>query len=277
MENDRAMKLRGIVSGVKGWIYGTVWDPDEHSTASRTFNVAMMLLITLNVLVVILETESAIVRRYGRLFEVFDTFSVAVFTVEYIARLWTCTLDPRFRHPIKGRLRFAFTAMALIDFMAILPFYLPLLRVDLRFLRSMRLFRLVRLFKLGRYSSALQTLGRVLSAKKEELLVTLFSSSIVLVIVSSLMYLLERETQPEVFSSIPAAMWWGVETLTTVGYGDMYPMTGLGKVLGGAIAILGIGMFAMPAGIIAAGFAEELRSHPKKVRVCPHCGRELDA
>lgn len=205
---------------------------------------------------------------------------MSVFTIEYILRLWTCTADDRFRSPIKGRIRFAATPLALVDLMAILPFYLEIIMLiralDLRFIRALRLFRLFRLFKMGRYSEALKTLGNVLKQKKEELFITVFAILILLITASSLMYFVEKDAQPEAFSSILAAMWWGVSTLTTVGYGDIYPITAIGKFLGALIALLGIGMFALPAGILASGFAEEMQKKRGKRRICPHCGKDID-
>jgi len=105
----------------------------------------------------------------------------------------------------------------------------------------------------------------------------MFIVLILLIIASSLMYFVEKDAQPEVFSSIPAAMWWGVATLTTVGYGDVYPVTTIGKLLGAIISLLGIGMFALPAGILASGFAEEIQKRRKGRRVCPHCGKDIDS
>ncbi len=241
---------------------------------SRSIDLLIMGLIVLNVVAVILDTVETISVSHRRLFEWFDAFSVGVFTIEYLMRLWSCTTDKEYTRPIRGRLRYFRTPLALVDLIAILPFYLPLVTaVDLRVLRAMRL---LRLFKLGRYSTSLQTLGNVLRKHSGELLVTLFVLLIMLVIASTLMYFAEHHAQPEAFSSIPSAMWWGIVTLTTVGYGDTYPVTSVGKVLGAVIALLGIGMFALPAGILGSGFAEEIDRRKKAGGVCPHCGREME-
>ena len=243
---------------------------------SKMFDVFIMTLISLNVIVVILETVKSLASRYTHIFTAFELFSVAVFTVEYILRLWTCTSDKKFEHPLTGRLRFATTPLALIDLMAILPFYLPMsITLDLRFVRALRLFRLFRLFKMARYSESMQIMGNVLKQKKEELIITVFSVIMLLVFASSLMYFIESQTQPEAFSSIPAAMWWGVATLTTVGYGDVYPITPIGKLLAAIISILGVGIFALPAGILASGFAELIQKK-RETRLCPHCGENID-
>jgi len=240
---------------------------------SRTLDIFIMTLIFLNVIAVILETVQSFSPQYTLFFEAFEIFSVSIFTIEYLLRLWTCTTDNRFKGAIKGRIRFAVTPLALVDLIAILPFYLPMIvSLDLRFIRAVRLFRLFRLFKIGRYSESLKTLGCVLKEKKEELLITVFLVLTLLVIASSLMYFVE----PKSFSSIPAAMWWGVTTLTTVGYGDIYPKTPIGRFLGAIIAIVGIGMFALPAGILASGFAEEIQRKREGQTICPHCGKDID-
>ena len=135
--------------------------------------------------------------------------------------------------------------------------------LDLRFIRAVRLFRLFRLFKIGRYSKAVVILKKLLKDKKEELVLVIFIAFILLIIFSSLMYFIEKEAQPEAFSSIPAAMWWGITTLTTVGYGDIYPITTLGKIVGALIAFLGIGLFALPAGILGSGLVEATRKKEK--------------
>ena len=165
----------------------------------------------------------------------------------------------------------------LIDLLSFLPFYLPLVGMDLRIIRAVRLFRLFRLFKMGRYSQSLTKLANVIKSKKEELVITLFSGGVLLIIASSLMYFIEREAQPVVFGSIPNAMWWGAVTLTTVGYGDVYPVTLLGKFVGAFIAVLGIGLFALPAGIIASGFASELQKQKQKKIICPHFGKDISS
>lgn len=242
---------------------------------SRFVDIFLIILILTNVLAVILGTVPSLGQRYGQSFAVFESFSVAVFTIEYLLRIWSSTSDPAYKDSFLGRVRFAMRPSMVIDLLAIAPYYLTFVVVDLRVLRALRLLRILRIVKLGRYSRAMQTLGRVLAQKKEELVVTLSAMIILLVISSSLMYFAEREAQPEVFSSIPAAMWWGVATLTTVGYGDVYPITWLGRVMAAVVAVLGIGMFALPAGILGAGFLEALEATNCEEGACPHCGRPM--
>lgn len=243
---------------------------------AKAFVVCLMALIFLNVIAVVLQTVQSLASQYAAFFRVFAVVSVLAFTAEYALRVWTCTLDERFRRPILGRVRFVLTPLALVDLAAILPFYLPfLLPVDLRFLRSVRLLWMFRLFKMDRYTESFGMLGNVFRKRKEELLVTLFVGLVLLVISSSLMYFVENAAQPEEFSSIPASMWWGVQTLTTVGGGDVYPVTPLGQLLGGLIATVGIGMFALPAGILGSGLVAEIQGKDPE-KTCPHCGKRID-
>lgn len=259
--------------GLKQRIFDILHNDEVEDPIERSFNAFMLAVIFLSVISVILETEESLSIRYSIFFFVFEAITVILFTIEYVLRIWTCTMDPRYQSPILGRLKWAITPMAMIDLVSILPFYIPSSGLDLRFLRAVRLVRLFRVLKMAHYSQSLKTLTNVMRAKKEELLVTLFAGLILLTLASSLMYFVERDAQPEAFSSIPSSMWWGVATLTTVGYGDIYPKTMLGKLLGSAIAVLGIGLFALPAGIIASGFSEELKNKTKgTVVVCPHCG-----
>jgi len=245
---------------------------------SRIFEIFIISLIFLNMLAVILETVNSLVVQYGYAFHCFEIFSIIVFTIEYILRLWTCTFEPKYRWSIRGRIRYIFTPMMLLDLIVILPFYIPMIiSLDLRFLRALRLIRVFRIFKMARYFEALQILGDVIKSKKEELIITIFMIFVLLILASSFMFFIENRGQPEVFSSIPQAMWWGTVTLTTVGYGDIYPKTPLGKFTGAIVSLLGIGMFALPTGIIAAGFTEEVQKRRNnKSKSCPHCGKQTD-
>jgi len=276
---NMANSNRGLLAmsqDIKGRVFGILEPGDEDS---KYFDPFIMGLIMLNVVAVVLETVHSIYVTYSHIFYAFDVFSVAVFTVEYILRVWSCTKDYRFRDPVRGRLRFMMTPMALIDLMAVLPFYVPFIFPDLRFIRAMRLFRLFRILKLARYSESLQTFIDVLKLKREELILMFFAIIILLIVSSSLVYDAEHEAQPEAFASIPAAMWWGIVTLATVGYGDVYPITFWGKLIGSIVVILGIGLFALPTGVLAAGFAEVLARKKEKEKMekmrCPHCGRYL--
>jgi voltage-gated potassium channel len=256
---------------------------------SKAFDIFIIILIALNVIALILESVQSIHAFCPWFFFIFEVVLVLIFTVEYVARAWSCVEKPQYAKPVSGRLRFLLTPLAVVDLLAVLPFYLPFLGIDLRFLRILRMMRMFRIAKLGRYSQSLQILQRVMAAKKEQLVCTLFVLVLLVIIAASMLYYAENHAQPNNFSSIPAAMWWAICTLTTVGYGDIFPTTGLGKVMASVIAILGIGMFALPTGILGAGFVEEMgRRNPPgncnanntglmtKPVQCPHCGKEIN-
>lgn len=248
-------------------ILRTLNKADDKDILSKRFDQFIMALILLNVAAVIIETVDSIKSNYKLVFEYFEIFSVIVFSIEYIVRVWACTAIEKYKHPIWGRLKYMISVEAIIDLLAILPFYLPYLinHADGRIIRVLRLFRLFRIFKMGRYSLAFGLITTVIKKRREELVVTLTLLLILLIFASTMMYYIEYEPDKPGFQSIPETMWWGVATLTTVGYGDVYPITALGKLLGAVIAILGVGLFALPAGIIAGGFESEL-SGKKKVK-----------
>ncbi|MEK9627922.1 MAG: ion transporter [Nitrospinota bacterium] len=238
---------------------GQILDPEHiEDSFSRTTNVSLMVLIFLNVLAVILETVQEIGQNFEAFFTIFEYLSVLVFSIEYILRLWTCDQLEDY----KSRFNFALTPMAIIDLIAILPFYLPfLIPFDLRFLRVLRLVRVFRLIKLAKYSQSMKLLGRVFLNKKEELVITLTVAIILLVMASSVLYFIENKAQPEVFTSIPAAMWWSIGATTRLGVGAMNPVTEIGMLFGSLIALLGLGVFALPAGILASGLVEEMQKN----------------
>ena len=240
--------------------------------ASRRFELFSLALIALNVAAVVLESVGSLQQRFGTAFAAFEACSVLIFLGEYAARLWACVEDPRSHGPVRGRLRYVVRPLALIDLLAILPFFATLGTVDMRVLRALRLFRLVRLLKLGRYMAALTLLQRVVHAKRAELVMSTALTSVLLIVASSIMYFAEYEAQPDKFSSIPASMWWAVSTLTTVGYGDVYPVTVLGRVAGGFLSLLGIGLFALPTAILGSGLVEAVQSI-RPPQPCPHCGK----
>lgn len=225
----------------------------------RSVDVLLFTLITVNVIAVILETVPGIAIDYGEILVFIERVSVAAFTVEYLLRVWSTVETPaqQGRPAWLARLRYMVSPMALIDLVAILPFYLSmLLAIDLRFLRVMRLLRLL---KLGRYSASLQIVIGVLRSQMRVVLASLSILFTMLVLSSSGIYFIEHHSQPEAFGSIPAAMWWSVATLTTVGYGDVTPITSLGKVFGAVVTLVGVGMVAIPAAVMASGFVDSLR------------------
>lgn len=255
----------------------------HHDLLSAVVRWFLAALILSNVAAIVLETVEDLEAEWGPHFIAFETFSLIVFGIEYVLRLWSAGEHAHYQG-LRGRLRWAKTPGALIDLLAIAP---ALFISDLTLVRLLRLARLVRIAKLGRYSLALRTLRHVIVARLPDLIGLSFVLLIMLVLSSALMFHLESEAQPEKFSSIPATMWWGIITLTTIGYGDMAPVTVAGQVLGSVVAILGIGMFALPAGLLGGAFMEEMGRARRQAREqrasgvpdttthCPHCEKPL--
>lgn len=226
----------------------------------------LMVLIAINVIAVIMETEAWFYAEYKTYLFWLEIFSVFVFTIEYILRMWSCVEDP---HYSKGRrslarLKYGFTPMAIIDLLAIAPFYLAFLfSIDLRFLRILRL---LRIFKLTRYSEAMTTLLKVLRDEVNSFAAAIFIMLIIMIIAASGIYLVEHEHQPEAYGSILESMWWSIVTLTTIGYGDVYPVTVMGKFFAAIIMLAGVGLVALPTGILASGFSDNLHRGREKLK-----------
>ena len=235
----------------------------EKGTLSRVVDLVLMGLIIASVVTVILESVQSIEDRYTDALYWFEVFTIAVFSVEYMLRVWSCVESPGpdDQSDFKTRLRFVFSFHAIVDLLAILPFYLLTFGLvgsfDMRFLRAVRLLRVL---KLTRYSAALNMLILTINQNGRALAAAFLILITVMLLAASGMYYFERDAQPQDFGSIPAAMWWAFATLTTVGYGDVTPITVGGKVFGALITVVGIGMVALPTSILATGYSEQLRS-----------------
>lgn len=244
---------------LKRRLFDVLEDGAPQSLGSRLTNAFLVVLIVINVAVVILETVEDLAVRHHTLFLIIDTISVTIFSIEYLARLWVADLHAPLRGlgGFKARLRYAFQPAAIIDLLAILPFYLAAFGspVDLRFLR---MFRLVRFLKLTRYSPGIRSLVTAIASERRAIGGSLIIMAGMVLTAASILHIIEGEAQPEAFGSIPEAMWWAVATLTTVGYGDVVPITPLGKLVGGFVMVFGFGMFAIPVGIVATAFAHEI-------------------
>jgi voltage-gated potassium channel len=267
-EKDRAVRRR---------VYEILEPAREGDRASYAFDVFITLVIMLNIATMIFLSVREVredVPWVALTLVLLAGLTLVIFIVEYILRLWSCVEDPDYRKPIVGRIRWARTPYALIDLIVILPYFL-LFFFGLN-LTGLVILRVFRLFKIVRYSDSISLIIRVVRAEKDTLLTTYAVLFIVLIAAATLMYQVEYPAQPESFSNIPAAMWWGIITLTTTGYGDMVPITPVGKILGSVIALIGIGIFALPAGILASGFSKVLaRQSDDEVYLCPHCRQEV--
>jgi len=233
-------------------VYWWLERPDRNADGPLVLEIALIVLITLNVGAVILETVAPIYAHWKSAFDLFESVSLLVFIAEYLTRLWVAPENPE----VRSRSKWAASPLAIIDLLAILPAVLVLFfPLDLRILRALRMLRLL---KLTRYSPALSMLLAVFEEEAGAFFAGFFILVLMLIFASSGAWLAEHEAQPEAFGSIPSAMWWAVATLTTVGYGDVTPVTVAGKVFGAIITIVGIGMAALPAGIIASGLNDQL-------------------
>jgi voltage-gated potassium channel len=242
-------------------------------------NLFLVLIIVFNSIAIILHTIPEIRHNhlYESIFQDFEIFSVIIFTIEYFLRIWSCVENPLYKNNWRGRLSYIFSFWGLVDFLGIFPFYFTLLTSDFGIVRILRVFRLFRLFRITRYSHALKVISSVIKEQKEELLLSFSFIILTLLIGSSTMYYLEQAAQPEKFKSIPASLWWGVVTMTTTGYGDIYPVTTFGKIIGGIFSMLGVALFALPTGILASGFIEQIKGEKLNTnKNCPHCGKPLN-
>lgn len=257
----------------------------EGSRENLIFEFIIVTLIILNVISIGLDTIKDLKPGMTMALRIFEAFSIVVFSIEYLMRIYVSGLT----HPAKTRMRsvmrFVFSFFGLVDLAAILPFYAPfIIRADMRFLRILRLIRFFRIFKLSRYNNTLQLIWDVIREKKSEFIMTFFISFLMLLVSAFIMYYVEGPYQPEKFKNIFSALWWAVGTLTPLGYGGFEPVSTTGKVISAIVAITGIGLIALPTGILSAGFTEKISrdktarnsDDPEKNLICPHCGKPLD-
>ena len=210
------------------------------------------------------ESMPGVYDAHKTLFDRFEIFSIIFFKIEYLFHVWSSveSHNPRFKSSIKGRLRYMLTPLALIDLIVILPFYVSeLVGVDLRMLLALRL---LRVFRLTRYAKSMNMLLQVLRDEAPIISSALFVLLMLISVAASITYLAEHEAQPEAFASIPHALWWAAVTMTTIGYGDVVPVTLIGRICAAAIGIVSVGMVALPAGILASGFNEALHKRRKQ-------------
>lgn len=249
------------------------------SRLSFILNTFIYILIIISIVNLMLYSVPVIQNNYGDILEVVRNIIMPIFVLEYIFRLYASGSLDKYKG-ITGKFKYAVTPYAIIDLLSILPYLLVNTGFNSSFIRSLRLLRIFRLFRVKKYAIFVQLMKKILGNIKEELIVLLFYTVVMIIILSFIIFEVEHEVQPEVFSNVFQTMWWAVATLTTVGYGDMYPITAAGKVITTAITIIGIGFVAIPGGLFASEFISALAEGKEKKKksididseVCPHCG-----
>ena len=233
---------------------------NENDRLSVYTDIFLITLIILNITAVLLETVDSIYSVYKFHFLVFERVSTCIFLVEYLLRVWVSVEEINKEKKISKlitRIKYMCTWPAIIDLLAVLSGLIPMIfEVDLRILRALRMLRLL---KFSRYFKVMNLLLGVLKEERQSFLAAMFLLTIAMLIASTGIYIFEKDAQPDKFGSIPEAMWWAVATLTTVGYGDVTPVTAMGKIFGALITIIGIGTVALPSGILASGFSDQLK------------------
>lgn len=247
-------------------LYAQLDPPTWPTRGLSPLNLLVCIIILLGTAAAILETEPTVAAGHEHLFRWLEVVFGIAFAAEYLGRLWTIAEDDP-AHPWRRRLRFVVSPGAIIDLLVLAVTFAPMFVVNGQMLRLLRLFRIIRLAKLGRMSSAMQHLFDAVASRRLELGLTAAIAMFLLVAGATLLYWLEGEIQPDHFGSIPRALWWAVVTLTTIGYGDAVPVTVFGKLVAAAMAVCGIGLIAMPTGILAAAFSDAMeRSRAAEAR-----------
>ena len=246
----------------RAWLYKMLEPSAWPHQGLSPLNKLVAVLICIAAMVAILESEPTLYVGRENLFFAAELVLTGVFIIEYLARLWAAGEDPAYQG-LLGRVRYALTWTAIIDLLALLPIFLVFLGNEAFLLRIFRLIRIIRLARLGRFSGALSAVSIAVHARRFELLMSIAVASMLLLLSSTILYLVEGGIQPETFGSIPRAMWWSVATLTTVGYGDVFPVTALGRIFAGLTAITGIGLIAMPTGILASAFSDVIQQRDR--------------
>lgn len=251
-------------------IFHVIDDHKSKKFLNKTFHRILFSLIILSTTNLILESIDAFQFKYWRFIFYLEVFTIVFFTIEYILRIYTCVEVAKYRNPIKGRLKYALTPLMVIDLLSILPMYFFIFTDNSSSIYIFGVFRILRLFKAIRYLNAFRIIGQVFYIKREQLLISFTFIFFTFVFLSCLIFVAESNAQPDVFKSIPSAMWYSIMTITTVGYGDIVAITPFGKILSGIMGISGWLLFAIPTSILTSGFLK-INLHEKK-KHCPNCG-----
>ncbi len=273
---------------IKRRIFQIIQVGETKDFISRSFDFILIFFILLNVIIMIAETY-AIPQELLGMFNIIERVSVTFFTIEYLLRLWTSDLLYRRRRRLESLADFAFSPFGIIDLLAILPYYLPeLFPSGMIALRALRAVRILRLFRINKYYDSLAVIALIVKKKRGQLMSSLFIIIVMMLASALTMYSVEHEAQPAVFDNACTSIWFVVSNISTIGFGDIYPITFLGRALSILITFLGIGLVAIPTGIISAGFVEQIsiakraeeherkRKQAEEKHYCPYCGKKLD-
>ena len=241
-------------------VHALVFPSEYGGELHHMFDTFIVIWVVISVIAVVLESVQSIHYLLNLEFLILDAIAVSVFTMEYLLRLYCCVEEPGYQKAITGRLKLAKSTSSVIDLLAILPFFLEVFLHHLFDLRFMRVFRLLRLLKLTRYTGATQSLSKVIAREWPVMAASAFIMLLLVVMTASLGYLFEHEAQPDKFENIPQSIYWAVVTLASVGYGDISPITPAGRAMTIVLALIGIGIFAIPAALLSAAFADQLKS-----------------
>ena len=233
---------------------------DDEQSKRRPWTKAIIPgLIIFSLGLAVIATEPAVMRDHQGMIRKLDLSIALIFLVELAARVWTSPLTGKFEEGLKGKIKYVLTPLALLDVIAILPSLIGLITPELYLLRIFRLVRIARFGRSRRIRTSIDYFNKAILSKKTELQISAIYSGIVMFFSSVAMYMAEGTAQPEIFGSIPRCLWWSVITVTTVGYGDTYPITPVGKIIAALTAIMGVAVIAIPIGIISAGFTETMQ------------------
>jgi voltage-gated potassium channel len=252
---------------LRAQLFAVLHAPQPRNRLAALANYFLAALILANALAITIESLPGLDPDWMRALRAFEALSTALFVVEYVGRLWTCVEQRHLAHPVGGRLRWALQPLSLVDLVAIVTYWTPW---DMRFLRVVRLVRLLRILQLFEFEAALERLAISLRRRKQLLIVAVTLMAVFVYIASALLYEIEHARQPQTFSSIPATFWWACVTFNTIGYGDMVPLTPIGKLVAGLISVFGVGIFALPTAIVIAAIIES--SAAGTPYVCDACG-----
>ena len=244
---------------IKKDLYLIFENPNEHKLGIP-IQVFIFSNIIISIVIMFLQTEKSLL-EYSSIFTIINTISISIFTIEYILRIYSITYKKE-----KTRFKYSLTPFMIIDLIVLLPYYLSLFNLDLGFLRALRIIRIFKLFRLMKFAEFDNLIGTIVKEKKEEFIFIAITIFILVLTVTPLVYYFEKDVQPEVFTSMSTTMWWAIITFTTVGYGDMYPISVMGRILTTIVSFLGIAFYAIPGSIFTSALLEKINEKKQRKR-----------